>query len=119
MEANLAHKGQFAINCANGNGVPVSFRITPVSSENGTLIVDVCDEYTYYTAEKPHVSGAKVRVTRPNTNEVVAEGTTGSDGLFTKELPAGYYTLEVTADKHDSYNIAGRLWRLRLRISMK
>ncbi len=103
MEANLAHKGQFAINCANGNGVPVSFRITPVSSENGTLIVDVCDEYTYYTAEKPHVSGAKVRVTRPNTNEVVAEGTTGSDGLFTKELPAGYYTLEVTADKHDSY----------------
>ncbi len=103
MEANLAHKGQFAINCANGNGVPVSFRITPVSSENGTLIVDVCDEYTYYTAEKPHVSGAKVRVTRPNTNEVIAEGTTGSNGLFTHELPAGYYTLEVTADKHDSY----------------
>lgn len=103
MEANLAHKGQFAINCANGNGVPVSFLITPVSSENGTLIVDVCDEYTYYTAEKPHVSGAKVRVTRPNTNEVVAEGTTGSNGLFSHELPAGYYTLEVTADKHDSY----------------
>lgn len=103
MEANLAHKGQFAINCANGNGVPVSFRITPVSSENGTLIVDVCDEYTYYTAEKPHVSGAKVRVTRPNTNEVIAEGTTGLNGLFTHELPAGYYTLEVTADKHDSY----------------
>lgn len=103
MEANLAHKGQFAINCANGNGVPVSFRIIPVSSENGTLVVDVCDEYTYFTAEKPHVSGAKVRVTRPNTNEVVAEGTTGANGLFTRELPAGYYTLEVTADKHDSY----------------
>lgn len=103
MEANVAHKGQFAINCANGNGVPVSFRITPVSSESGTLIVDVCDEYTYYTVEKPHVSGAKVRVTRPNTNEVIAEGTTGSDGLFTYELSAGYYTLEVTADKHDSY----------------
>lgn len=103
MEANLAHKGQFAINCANGNGVPVSFRIIPVSSENGTLLVDVCDEYTYFTAEKPHVSGAKVRVTRPNTNEVVAEGTTGANGLFTRELPAGYYTLEVTADKHDAY----------------
>lgn len=103
MEANVAHKGQFVINCANGNGVPVSFRITPVSSEKGTLVVDVCDEYTYYTAEKPHVSGAKVRVTRPNTNEVLAEGTTGADGLFTRELTAGYYTLEVTADKHDLY----------------
>lgn len=103
MEANVAHKGQFAINCANGNGVPVSYRILPVSSENGTLVVDVCDEYTYYTAEKPHISGAKVRVTIPNTNTVVAEGVTEITGLFTKELPAGYYTLEVTADKHDSY----------------
>ena len=103
MEANLAHKGQFAINCANGNGIPISFRITPVSSEIGTLAVDVCDEYTYYTVEKPHVSGAKVRVTRPNTNEEVANGITGTKGLFTCELPAGYYTLEVTADKHDSY----------------
>lgn len=103
MEANIAHKGQFAINCANGNGIPISYRITPVSSEKGTLVVDVCDEYTYYTAEKPHVSGADVRVTMPNTNTVVAEGKTNANGLFTTELPSGSYTVEVKADKHDSY----------------
>lgn len=103
MEANIANTGRFAINCANGNGVPVSYRITPVSSEKGTLIVDVCDEYTYYTAEKPHVRGADVRVTMPNTNTVVAEGKTDANGLFTSELPSGSYTVEVKADKHDSY----------------
>ena len=103
MEANVAHTGQFAVNCANGSGLPISYRITPVSSKTGILVVDVCDEYTYYTDEKPHVSDAQVRVTMINTNTVVAEGTTDSNGLFTKELPAGYYTLEVTADKHDSY----------------
>lgn len=103
MEANIAHKGQFAINCANGNGIPISYRITPVSSEKGTLVVDVCDEYTYYTAEKPHVSGADVRVTMPNTNTIVAEGKTNANGLFTTELPSGSYTVEVKANKHDSY----------------
>ena len=104
MEANLAHTGQLAINCANGDGLPVSYRILPVSSEKGTLSVDVCDEYTYNTAEKPHVKGAKVRVTLPNTNTVIAEGVTNEKGLFTQtDIPSGYYTVEVTADKHDSY----------------
>lgn len=103
MQTNVTHTGQFAINCANGNGVPVSYRIMPVSSQLGTLVVDVCDEYSFYTSEKPRVAGAKVRVTLPNTNTVVAEGITDATGLFTKELTAGYYTLEVTADNHDSY----------------
>ena len=102
MQLNVPVTGRIGVNCENGDGIPLSYRIEPVSESTGTLTIDVCDEYTYYTAEAPHVAGAQVLVMHPVTGAVVAEGLTGEDGKFSVELPEGYYTVSVTADKHDS-----------------
>ena len=104
MQANVPVKGQLGINCDNGNGIPISFIITPVYEQTGTMIIDVCDEYTYNTKEKPHVSGAKVRLLSINNNQIVTEGITDSDGLFSADVPAGYYQLQVEAEKHTADN---------------
>jgi len=103
MKLNVRVTGQIGINCANGDGTAISFNLTPVSDEKGKLKVDVVDEYTFFTNEAPHVSKARVRVKNPSTNEVVAEGETADDGTFSAELPEGYYSVTVDADKHDSY----------------
>lgn len=103
MALNVPVTGQIGINCANGAGLALPYEVEPVSESTGTLTVDVCDEYTYYTAEAPHVAGASVTVKHPTTGALVAQGTTGADGRFTATLPEGYYTVSVTADRHDRY----------------
>jgi len=104
MPVNVPISGTIGINCENGSGIPLSYRIETVSEKTGTLEVDVCDEYTYYTSEAPHLSGASVIIRHPYTNAIIVQGTTNEKGLFTAEnLPEGYYTIEVTAAKHDSY----------------
>lgn len=103
MQLNVPVTGTIGINCENGNGIPLSYSIEPVSESTGTLIVDVCDEYTYYTAEGPHVAGAQVLVKHPTTGAMVAQGQTNEKGLYSIELPEGYYAINVIADKHESY----------------
>ncbi|MGM9826166.1 MAG: hypothetical protein ACI3Z8_06990 [Paludibacteraceae bacterium] len=103
MPLNYPVTGTIGINCANGSGLSLPFSITPVSESTGTLVVDVCDENTYYTAEAPHLRGAAVRVSHPTTGKTIAEGTTDENGLFTPELQEGYYVLDVTANGHSSY----------------
>lgn len=104
MQLNVPVTGQFGINCENNGGMAVNFSITPVSDETGTLVVDVCNEYTYYTSEAPHVEGAEVVVRNPVTGALVTQGRTTADGLFTAVLPEGYYKLSVTANNHDTYS---------------
>lgn len=104
MELNVPINGQMGINCENGNGIAIPFTLLPVSEATGTLIVDVCDDYTYKTPEKPYLEGASVRITQPYDNEAVAQGVTGPDGTLALELPEGYYQLTVTADKHQTYS---------------
>jgi hypothetical protein len=77
MQLNVPMTGRIGINCENGDGIPLNYRIEPVSESTGTLTIDVCDEYTYYTAEAPHVAGAQVLVKHPVTGAVVAKGLTG------------------------------------------
>jgi hypothetical protein len=103
MQLNVPVSNYIGLNCENGKGVALPYTIVPVSESNGELLVDVCDEYTYYTDEKPHVADAKVKIKRPLTNEVLYEGVTGDDGTFLLSLPEGYYSLSVSADKHESY----------------
>ena len=102
MSLNMPVEGTIGVNCENGTGFLLPFHITPVSESTGTLKIDVCDEYTYNTTEAPHVQGAQVRITTP-IGKLIEEGVTGNDGLFIKELPEGYYVVEVTAEKHDVY----------------
>ncbi len=103
MQLNVPVMGAIGINCENGIGLSLPYNIEPVSETTGTLTIDVCDEYTYYTAEAPHVAGAEVIVSHPTTGAEVAKGTTGTDGKFSVEVPEGYYAVSVTASKHDSY----------------
>lgn len=104
MQLNVPVTGNIAINCANGEGMPLPFYIEPVSTKEGKLTIDVCDENTYYTKEAPHLAGAKVEITHPTTGAVVAEGITNEKGLFSADLAEGYYAVSVSAEKHDSYS---------------
>ncbi|MBQ8467621.1 MAG: hypothetical protein IJ546_08020 [Prevotella sp.] len=103
MQLNVPYKGMLAVTPEQGNGLSVNFSVTPVSNEKGTLVVDVTDELTYYTDEAPHVAGAEVVLRNPVTEALVAQGTTDADGRLSFTLPEGYYQLNVTADKHNSY----------------
>lgn len=104
LALNVPITGQLGINCTNGSGIPLSFSIEPVSESTGTLIVDVCDEYTYYTSKAPHLANAKVIIKHPVTGTIISEGITNVEGLFTvNDLPEGYYSIEVSAERHDTY----------------
>lgn len=103
MQANVPVTGNIAINCDNGNGISIPFNIEPVSSQTGVLSIDVCDQFTYYTNEAPHVSGANVVVKHPTTDMVIATGTTNEAGVFEVELPEGYYAIQISADRHETY----------------
>lgn len=103
MQLNVPVTGTIGVNCENGDGFTIDYSVEMVSEEKGTLQVDVCDEYTYYTDEAPHVSGAEVVVSHPYTGVVLARGTTDNDGIFNIELPEGYYEVSVSADKHEQY----------------
>lgn len=104
MQLNVPVTGNIAINCANGEGMPLPFYIEPVSTKEGKLTIDVCDENTYYTKEAPHLAGAKIEITHPTTGAVVAKGITNEKGLFSADLAEGYYAVRVSAEKHDSYS---------------
>lgn len=103
MQLNVPISGSIGLNCTNGQGLSLPFHIEPVSESNGTLIIDVCDENTYYTTEKPHVAGASVTVSHPTTGAIVASGTTDENGRFLAILPEGYYAVNVSAPNHNSY----------------
>lgn len=104
MQLNVPITGTIGINSFNGNSKIIKFSLELVSEDKGNLVVDVCDEFTYNTAEAPHVANAQVAVKHPVTGVVLAQGRTGSDGKYSVELPEGYYKLEVFADKHENYS---------------
>lgn len=103
MQLNVPVSGSIGLDCVNGQGMSLPFYIEPVSESTGTMIIDVCDENTYYTAEKPHVAGATVTVSHPTTGAIVASGITDDSGKFQVVLPEGYYAVNVSAPSHNSY----------------
>ena len=101
MNLNYPISGEMGISCENGEGTSVKYVFTPVSEEEGDLMVRVCDEYTYNTKEAPLVSGATVRLSNPSTGAEICKGVSSHSGLYTTTLPAGYYRLDVSAPKHE------------------
>ncbi len=101
------YEGSIAVNCANGNGIAIPYVIEATNATTGTLVVDVTDDYTFNTngGFGPHLAGAQVTVTGYYSLDVVAQGLTDENGLFTVEtLPEGYYVLDVQAPNHNEYN---------------
>ncbi|MFB9110952.1 CARDB domain-containing protein [Flavobacterium gyeonganense] len=104
QQLNVPLFGSLALNPSNGGGISIPFKIEPVSESTGSLLIDVVDEYTYNTEKAPHLKGAKVVVRHPFSGVILAEGITDDNGIFqTPQIPEGYYTVTVTADKHDTY----------------
>ena len=103
MPMNVSLEGEIGVNCESGEGLCIPYTVEPVSDASGRLTIDVCDEFTYYTSEAPHVKGATVIVKHPVTELTIAEGTTGTDGIYSVELPEGYYKVLVAEPKHDYF----------------
>ena len=98
--------GNIVVNCEHGTSVNLPYTITAVSEEKGTLVVDVTDEFTTNTNDGngPHVEGAEVTLKGYYSHEIVANGFTDADGLFTVEdVNEGYYILYVNAERHNGY----------------
>ena len=102
-EANTRYDGYIGINIENGNNQILPYNITIVSDEKGTVIFNVCDEYTYYDEAAPKVQDATIEVRNSSTGEIVATLNTGTTGTATFTKPEGYYEFTVTADGHETY----------------
>ena len=101
------YTGNLAINCEHGSFANLPFTITAVSESTGALVVDVTDEFTYYSNDGngPHLANAEVTLKGYYSFETVAHGYTDENGAFRLEnLPEGYYRIEVRADRHSESN---------------
>jgi hypothetical protein len=111
------YTGNIAISADNANAV-VNFRFTAVSDKIGGLKIIAKDEFTYFAADHPPVAGASVKIKNPFDGTMVAEGQTDANGQFAKlDLFEGFYSIEVSAEKHGTYNaivqiIAGQVMEL-------
>ena len=113
IELNRNFTGRLAVNGRNKGEADVQTFLTvpmtfmAVSEETGAVRIDCVDDATYNLESAPHLEGASVRITNPYTGEVVAEGTSGADGIFAADgIREGTYQLVVTAAKHGSYAAA-------------
>lgn len=104
VQLNVPITGNIVVNATNSPGVSIPFTVEPVSDTTGILGIEVCDEYTYYTAEAPKVKGATISVLHPVRKTVIATAETGDDGRAMLELPAGYYTVTITEPNHESFS---------------
>ncbi len=82
--------------------VPLEIRI--VSTNTGTLLVEVTDQFTYYAEGAPRVTNASVTLKDPYTGIILTNLTNDAFGLaiFTNLLE-GFYTVEVTANEHEPF----------------
>lgn len=107
-DVNFIQKGSIAFNCENGNYEMLYFNVKTVSEAMGSLRVRVGDETTYYgdkDGNHPYLQGALVSLKDQNTGATLYSDITGEDGTITmNDIKEGYYRLNVTADKHNSYN---------------
>lgn len=103
MQLNNPVSAVVAVNATNADGATISIKAEPVSETTGTLLIEACDEYTYTTAEAPHVTGATVSVMHPATRKVLHTLTTDADGLASIEIPEGYYYVSVTEPNHSGF----------------
>lgn len=107
LDVNVIQSGTIAINCEKADGQLISYNLKVVGEDKGNLVVRVEDEYTIYgdaDGQHPYVDGAYVTLKDYNTGVVLFSDTTSTEGLVSfNNIPEGYYTLFVTATKHDSY----------------
>lgn len=94
----------------------INFQFTAVSDQIGGLKIVAKDEFTYFAADHPPLMGAAVKISNPYDGTVVAEGIVDADGQFTKDdLFEGLYRVDVSAEKHGTYNAVVQIYPGRTR----
>jgi hypothetical protein len=89
---------------STATNLTIPFQFTAVSDLVGDVHVAVVDEFTFFAAGAPKVSGAVVTLTDPGTGEIVRTGTTAADGeLSFTGVREGYYYIESRAPDHTSH----------------
>ena len=98
------YTGNLSLSADNASA-NLDFRFTAVSDKIGGLKIIAKDEFTYFAADHPPVSGAAVKISNPYDGTVIAEGITDADGQFAiNDLFEGLYRIEVSAEKHGTFN---------------
>ncbi len=105
LPLNTTASGTLVISSSNGNSLTIPYSLQKVSDNTGNVLVDVVDEYTYFTTEAPHVENAYVKISNFFTGQIFAEGFTDNSGLFLAEgLPEGNLRLQVQGPQHAGYD---------------
>jgi hypothetical protein len=88
---------------STATNLTIPFQFTAVSDLVGDVHITVVDEFTFFAAGAPKISGATVTLTDPVTNEIVRTGTTAVNGeLSFPGLREGYYYIDSRAPEHTS-----------------
>ena len=103
LALNAAYAGSIGISAENADAASFAFDYTFITNDKGNIIISLTDEWTYYAADKPMLSGAKVGVYNAYTNQLVTTGYSDENGIVTfTDLAEGKYILKYSADKHNN-----------------
>ena len=93
--------GNLAVVDEAGQGVSIPYRFRALSEAKGDLRVEVVDEFYYFSAGQPKVTGATVTLVDVTSGEQVAQGITDAKGQAVfPGLRQDYYRIEVVAAGH-------------------
>lgn len=96
--------GTILVSGGTGASVSVPFSFRVLSTNSGSLRVEVTDQFTYYAEGSPRVTNAIVELFDPASGQRLTNLVSDAAGiaLFTN-ITEAYYTLEVTAAGHGPY----------------
>jgi hypothetical protein len=101
---NYPINGTIVVNAKNGNSLSIPFKFEKVSESTGDLLVNITNQFTFYSDGAPQVQDAKVTIKNYFSGEVYAEGYSDENGVFFAQgLPEGKHRIEVKKEKHLDY----------------
>jgi len=102
---NYPITGSIGISVQNGNNFSVPFSFEKKAESKGAVKVTVTNQFTFYAADAPKVSGAHVQIKNYFTGAIYAEGNTDASGVFAMgNIPEGKHRIVVEKEKHLPYN---------------
>ncbi len=102
---NYPITGSIGISVQNGNSFSVPFSFEKKAESKGAVKVTVTNQFTFYAADAPKVSGAHVQIKNYFTGDIYAEGNTDAAGVFAAgNIPEGKHRIVVEKEKHLPYN---------------
>ena len=103
-DLTLGHYTGNIVAVAADSFATIPFDFTAMSVARGDLTVAAVDEFTFYAAGAPRVANAQVVITDHETQIVLTNGLTDTNGFFSvAQIPEAYYDIAVTASNHFDY----------------